>query len=157
MTQKKSKNATSNIEEISTSYKNKGALQQEIVELRALSAAQDIAIQQLHDSLSDKDKEIEHLKVLLTGAVPLIGKVERIEQSSEELIAEIQLIKLGKKAEFNELTLEEARKFEIFAKIKNGKRDSSIPVRYKTLDSNETKKLLNAASQLTTLDNKKDE
>lgn len=142
MIQKKSKNDTSNtIEEISTNYKKKGALQQENVELRALASAQDITIQKLHDSLSDKDKQIDHLKTLLAGAVPLIGKVERINQSSEELIAEIQLKKLGNKAEFNELTLEEARKFEIFAKIKNNTKSSSIPAQYTVLKEDATRLL----------------
>jgi len=156
MNQKKPQiNDISSIADLTKKYK-KGELEQLILELRALCRAQDVTIQKMHEALVSKDAEIADLKSSpVTEIVP--GQIERIMPSNEEMIVELQLEKIRSKAGLGELTLEEARKFEIFTKYKQNKKDNSIVVSARKASPEETIKLLNAASQNTTRDLKQDE
>ena len=157
MNQKKPQiNDISNIADLTKKYK-KGELEQLILELRALCRAQDVTIQQMHEALADKDNQIELLKSSPSAEI-ISGQIERIMPSNEEIIVELQLEKIRSKAGLGELTLEEARKFEIFTKYKQNKKDNSIVVTAaRKASPEETVKLLNAASQNTTRDLKQDE
>lgn len=68
--------------------------------------------------LEYKEEEISHLKSLLSGMTPVIGEVQVLPISDEELIADIQLRKLRDNAKIRELTLDETRKFDLLVKNK---------------------------------------
>jgi hypothetical protein len=95
--------------------KKKSELVQDITYLSQLAATQDIQLDNLKKEILKKTAEIEHLKKLLEAMVPPLIK---IELQPEEIVAESQLRRLRDMAQGRDLTLEEARKFEIFSKIK---------------------------------------
>jgi len=95
--------------------KKKSELIQDITYLSQLAMTQDIQLDNLKKDLERKNNEISHLKKLLEAMVPPLIKVE---MQAEEVVAEEQLKRLRDLAQNRDLTLEEARKFEIFSKIK---------------------------------------
>lgn len=137
------RNRTKQSSDSSSSVKSIGDLSQKFkdiesnyLQLQKFSEAQDKTIQRLIDELKKKDESIQHLETLLKNSVPTINKVERIEHSQEEIVAEAQLALIRRKAESGvELTLEEARKFEIFAKVKNNtnSKDKPLSAQFKNL------------------------
>lgn len=139
---KKNKNDTSNlktIKDVKKKYKSRDDLLEENTELRQVSAVQELSKQKLLKLVEEKDKEIAHLKELLTKSVKVLDTVERIEVNDEEMIAELQLQKLKGFAQNRELTLEEAKKFEIYSKIKqNVNKNRTIVPQYKRLPENIT-------------------
>lgn len=155
---KNQKNGTSNIKsisEVSKKYKNRQNLLDENTELQQFVAAQELKVSKLEDKIKQKDAEIAHLKEMLATSVPVLDKVERIEVQDEEMIAEMQLQKLKSLAQNRELTLEEARKFEIYSKIKqNVNKNRTITPQFQRLPDNTSKTdLLQIAG--TKLDDKK--
>lgn len=68
--------------------------------------------------LEAKEEEISHLKSLLAHTVPIVGEVQVVPISDEEMIADIQLRKLRDNAKIRELTLDETRKFDLLVKNK---------------------------------------
>ncbi len=96
--------------------KKKSELIQDITYLSQLAAAQDIQLDKLKKEVDRKNSEIEHLKKMLESIAPPIIK---LESQPEEIVAESQLKRLRDIAQGRDLTLEEARKFEIFSKIKH--------------------------------------
>lgn len=129
-----SDNKLVSIKDMSKNFKTKAELQSHYTELMQLAGAQEMQLQKLIKELEDKSKEIDHLKSMLAKAVPIIGGAEQIIPSDEELIAEMQLAKLKDRAHERDLTLEEARKFEIFSKIKHStKNPDDINAGYKKL------------------------
>jgi hypothetical protein len=133
------------IDNLEKKFKRKSDLQTEIAELRALAAAQEISNKNLIEKLNNKEKEIAHLKTLLEATAPFVG----IQDQNEEIIAEIQLNKLRKKAEIVELTLEEARKFEIFSKIKSNNKTRTVTPLYQRIDDPSKEKNLIEIAQTT--------
>lgn len=117
MKRKKPKNDdSSNIKELTNNFKNKAIIQAELAEARSLIAQQELNIQKLFNEIEKRNEEIQHLKNMLQKSVPIIGN--NIQKIDEETIASMQLDKLKSIAEKRELTLEEARKYEIFSKVK---------------------------------------
>lgn len=79
--------------------------------------------------LQDKENEIDHLKRMMGNTVPIIGD---LSMSNEELIAEKQIARLKEFSMIRELTLDEAKRLDIFVKIKNGNQDKEDPNKNKS-------------------------
>lgn len=106
-------------------------------------------------SLSKKIKALEEenveLKDLLDSSVPTVVQSENgltlqnVEASSdEEMIAKVQLARLNEISMSRELTLEEAKRVEIFTKILTVKgNNNSIAIQTKKLDNDDLLKFLN--------------
>jgi carbonic anhydrase len=79
-------------------------------------------IDKLLKLLEEKESEIDHLKSMLGRSVPIIGE---LNLSNEEIIAEKQIARLREFSMLRELTLDEAKRLDIFVKIKhlNEKKD----------------------------------
>lgn len=91
-----------------------------IEDLSAFARAQQKTLVELTKKNKNYEEEIKHLKKLVEGAVPLISnKSSAIDFSSndEEAIAREQLFRLKELSHDKELTLEEAKRVEIFSKI----------------------------------------
>lgn len=73
-------------------------------------------IDKLLKLLEEKESEIDHLKSMLGRSVPIIGE---LNLSNEELIAEKQIARLREFSMLRELTLDEAKRLDIFVKIKH--------------------------------------
>lgn len=105
-------------------------------------------------SLSKKVKTLEEenveLKDLLEKSTPLLNEEKKnfiayqVEASSdEEIIAKVQLARIKEISMDRELTLEEAKRVEIFTKILTTKgTNSSISVQAKQMDNDDLLKLL---------------
>lgn len=105
-------------------------------------------------SLSKKVKTLEEenveLKDLLEKSTPLLDEEKKnfvayqVEASSdEEMIAKVQLARIKEISMDRELTLEEAKRVEIFTKILTNKgSNSSISVQTKQMGSDDLLKLL---------------
>lgn len=89
-------------------------------ELRSFAEASYKSLLQLQKRNQELNNEVEHLKSLVTGAVPIINKNNESElevSSDEEEIAKIELRKLKELSYKQVLTLEEAKRVEIYSKI----------------------------------------
>lgn len=95
----------------------------EFSQLQEYAIAQQATIIQLSKKIQRLEEECDHLKKLLESSVPLIVKegndsnVEKFLSTAEETICIMQLDKLREISLERELTLEETRRVEIFAKI----------------------------------------
>lgn len=139
MSETKKKKNLSVISKSKSKYRSKSDLEKEIGELRCVLGAQELTNKKLQKALVEKEEEIQHLKDLLVNSNP----VERVELQEEELIAEIQLQNLRGIAQNRDLTLEEARKFEIFSKVKgSANKNRPIVPQYKKLPNNLSQKEL---------------
>jgi hypothetical protein len=112
--------------------------------LQQFAQAQQTTIIQISKKNQRLEEEVIHLKKLLESSVPLLkeeGKSlgERLLTSSEEAICTIQLEKLRDISMGRELTLEEARRVEIFSKVLNVSRNmpKTIEIKNKQLSSQE--------------------
>jgi hypothetical protein len=117
---KKSNDTSKSIIDISENFKKTAGLENDIKQLSSLlesSQSENIKLVKLINEYKDK---VSHLENMLQNAVPIINsnRIQKFEQLDEETIAELQLQKLKGIAESRDLTLEEARKFEIFSKVK---------------------------------------
>lgn len=127
------KSDTSNLVSISDLNEKLLTIDEE-VGLRGVIASQNREIQKLQVELETKTVKIQHLEQMLTKMIADKHKPMPIIETDEQSIAEIQLKKLKSIAMGRDLTLEETRKFEIFAKIKNThKPDDAINASYKIL------------------------
>lgn len=90
----------------------------EISKLQAYSNAQTNAIIELSKKLKNSQDEVEHLKKLLEGSVPLI-KESTIDTggNDQEQICKLEINKLRHTSLDRELTLEEVKKLDILVKI----------------------------------------
>ena len=89
-------------------------------ELKAFSTAQSKTIIELSRKNKEQSDEIVHLKKLLEGSVPLIKeKKENINLGSndQEFLCRTEINKLRDISLDRELTLEEAKKLDIYSKI----------------------------------------
>lgn len=94
------------------------------VELRAFAEAQQKTLMQVMKKNKELQEEVEHLKKLVAGAVPIIKSEsgpDLIVSSDEEEIAKIELRKLKERSYTDVLTLEEAKRVEIYTKILNSR------------------------------------
>ena len=74
-------------------------------------------ILKLKEQIQKKDEEITHLKQLLMSYSPLVGQAESIVLTNEEIIAVKQIERLNKASLDRELTLDEAKRLDIYVKI----------------------------------------
>lgn len=115
-------------------------------DLSAFARAQQKTLVELTKKNKKYEEEIKHLKKLLEGAVPVIASNKPIEfgANDEESIAREQLFRLKQLSTEKELTLEEAKRVEIFVKILTGPKDKmrTIEAKSKNLSDNELLKLL---------------
>lgn len=128
---------------------NEDVLRNSIVELENRCYSFGKKIQDLENTITEKNEEISHLKKLLEGSVSSGGGLIKTIASDEENIAELQLLRLKQKAENGELTLEEVKKFDLLVKNKRlaqGNPTTIIPD-YTSLPENTPRKhLLKLAS-----------
>lgn len=93
-------------------------------ELKTFIAAQQKTLQQVMKKNKELTDEVEHLKKLVVnGAIPLLKKEDSdlsMGSDSEE-IAKIELRKLKERSYQEVLTLEEAKRVEIYTKILSSK------------------------------------
>jgi hypothetical protein len=100
----------------------------DMAELQAFAEAQYTTIVTLTEQNQTLKEEITHLKTLLESTAPLLPtevRTERLLVSDEEAISKIQLEKLRDVSLTRELTLEEAKRFEIFYKVLNSVRSNT--------------------------------
>lgn len=119
----------------------------ELAELKNYAEAQYNTIVELTKKKQHLENEVLHLKGLLESTAPLLpteNLVEKLITSDEEAIAKMQLSKLRDLSLTRELTLEEAKRFEIFYKVLNSLRSNSktIDGKSKSLKDNELLALL---------------
>lgn len=120
-----------NISKTILQYKEMGQLQQ-------FAEAQSSTIIQLSKKLKKLEEERDHLKQLLESSVPILKDDksplmgEKFLTSSEEAICVMQLEKLRDISSARELTLEEARRVEIFSKVLTASRNSPKVIELKT-------------------------
>lgn len=87
-------------------------------DLQAFAKAQQKTLIELTKKNKNYEDEIKHLKKLLEGAVPVINdRPVDFSSNDEESIAREQLFLLKQISKEKELTMEEARKVEIYSKI----------------------------------------
>jgi hypothetical protein len=125
----------------------------DLAELRVFSEAQQKTIIKLSKKNKELEEEIVHLKKLLETTAPIISpapsaelsvSTEKFLTSDQEAICRMQLNKLKEISYERELTLEEAKRVEIFSKIINVLENSpkTIKVETKNLDNKELLSLL---------------
>lgn len=107
-------------------------------QLQQYAVAQNTTILQLSKKLKKLEEERNHLKQLLESSVPILNDDskpqlgEKFLTSSEESICVMQLEKLRDISVERELTLEEARRVEIFSKVLSASRNSPKVIEFKT-------------------------
>lgn len=123
----------------------------DLAELRAFSEAQQKTIVKLSKKNKEMEEEISHLKKLLESSAPVIAvdnapvlQADKFLTTDQEAICRMQLNKLKEVSYERELTLEEAKRVEIFSKILNVLENSpkTIKVETKNLDNKELLSLL---------------
>jgi len=123
----------------------------DFAELRAFSEAQQKTIVKLSKKNKELEEEIAHLKKLLESTTPVIAvdntpafQADKFLTTDQEAICRMQLNKLKEVSYERELTLEEAKRVEIFSKILNVLENSpkTIKVETKNLDNKELLSLL---------------
>lgn len=108
--------SNNNLDKMSIKFK-------EFSELQMFAEAQQKTIVSLTKKLNEKEDEIKHLKKLIEGAVPLLPSTEtssliiNLSDSDEKNICKLELNKLKKLSLDRELTLEEAKKVDIYSKL----------------------------------------
>lgn len=123
----------------------------DMAELKAFSEAQQKTIVKLSKKNKELEEEVTHLKKLLESTAPIIApdsnqviSTEKFLTSDQEAICRMQLNRLKEVSYERELTLEEAKRVEIFSKIINVLENSpkTIKVETKNLDNKELLSLL---------------
>ena len=133
------------IDKMLSSYKTEA-------ELRAFAEASQKTLLQVMKKNKELTDEVEHLKKLVSGAVPIVkkeGESPLSVGSDEEEIAKIELRKLRDKAmDPDSLMLEDAKKVEIYSKIlaSKQKKESNNEREVKELDANELLALVESPS-----------
>lgn len=117
-----------------------------IAELYSKLAKKEEKIKELKEEIDNKLAKITHLEQMLMKTIPNLFNTEKIQVPDEVTIAEMQLQKLKGLAMNRDLTLEETRKFEIFSKVKNIKKeDHGIINSYRILPSSQPLDLIKIA------------
>lgn len=112
------------------------------------NVALQVTINKLADKLSQAEEEIINLKKMLFDTTPAIeGLVQSM--SDEELIADIQLRKLAEKAKFQELNLEEIKRYDLLVKNKRLAQGKATQIEGSKKTELPASKLLEIASKKT--------
>lgn len=124
----------------------------DLAELRVFSEAQQKTIVKLSKKNKELEEEISHLKRLLETTAPIIStneaapavSADKFLTTDQEAICRMQLNRLKEVSYERELTLEEAKRVEIFSKIINVLENSpkTIKVETKNLDNKELLSLI---------------
>ena len=106
---------------------------QTLGELKEFAEAQHQTIVVQSKRIQHLEAEVEHLKSMLSSTVPIIAEPNKnnpvVPLSDEESISRMELSKLRGISSQRDLTMEEARKVEIYSKILNqGKDGKSKPI-----------------------------
>jgi len=111
----------------------------DLAELRVFSEAQQKTIIKLSKKNKELEEEIVHLKKLLEGQTPLIQTStqppsvgEKFLTSDQESICRMELNKLKQVSFERELTLEEAKRVDIYSKILNVLENSPKTIKVET-------------------------
>lgn len=141
---------TKNVEQLFEDAQVSIELKKRIKDLEKTNKAQYKTIQTLIADSREKDERITHLEGLLKTGLPVLTEKSVgplfSSASTEEEICEMQIRWLKQVASQRDLTLEEARKFEIYAKVKKmAKEDAVIEVRASNVSSMSEEKLLQIA------------
>lgn len=121
-------------------------------ELQEYTVAQYNTIIQQSKKITQLESEISHLKKLVTQTTPLIeGRSDsspHLITSDEEAIARLELRKLRDSSMGRELTMEEARKVEVYSKLLHqlSNKPKTIVVDTKKISSDQLLNSLNEAS-----------
>lgn len=75
-------------------------------------------INTLNTQLTQKTQEVQHLMELLAGMTPVVGEVNKLMPSDEEVIADLQLKSLKASALVRDLTLDEVKRMDLLVKNK---------------------------------------
>ena len=132
---------SNNIDEMSEQFK-------ELADKQFHIEAQHNTIIELSKKINALETERDHLKLLLEQSTPLLDtsnlEGELMGSSNEEMICRAQIAKLNILSSQRDLTLEECRKLEIYAKILNTlqNRPKTIKFEAKKLGDGELLKLL---------------
>lgn len=89
------------------------------IELQEYADAQYLALKQATDRIKLLQDEVEHLKSLLVGAVPMVGqgRVESFIVAPEQTIAEIEIARLQERVTKGEsLEFEDVKKYDLYVK-----------------------------------------
>lgn len=120
------------------------------IELKEYANAQYVTLEKATKRIQELEEEVNHLKSLLTSTTEIIEPQNKIVVSpvaKEQEICEVQIERLRKVSLDRELTLEEAKRFDIFNKallaIKGA--EKAIPVDFTHINLDE-KDLLTIAS-----------
>lgn len=134
------KNKTDGIVTFLNQYKNEA-------ELKVFAEAQMNTIMELKRKLDESEKARQHLEKQLDGKAPIVIVKEDGDLQDQHAIAVMQLARLRDVSLGRELTLEEARKLEIYDKIVSRKPDErdATEVPYKKMSEDE---LLAVASEV---------
>lgn len=101
--------------------KNVDDLEKSFTELQEYSDTQFRTIVELKKQVESQKEEIKSLKALLEGNLPQLGinipELNGIGIPNEQLICEAQITLLKERAVSRELTLEEAKKFQIYTTV----------------------------------------
>lgn len=123
----------------------------DLAELRVFSEAQQKTIVKLSKKNKELEEEISHLKKLLESTAPIVTtsaepavSAEKFLTTDQEAICRMQLNRLKEVSYERELTLEEAKRVEIFSKIINVLENSpkTIKVETKSIDSKDLMSLI---------------
>lgn len=128
----------------------------DFAELRVFSEAQQKTIIKLTKKNKELEEEVAHLKKLLESTAPVINtgvsatdgvpviSAEKFLTTDQEAICRMQLNRLKEVSYERELTLEEAKRVEIFSKIINVLENSpkTIKVETKNIDSKDLMSLI---------------
>lgn len=123
----------------------------DLAELRVFSEAQQKTIVKLSKKNKELEEEISHLKKLLESTAPIVAtstepvvSAEKFLTTDQEAICRMQLNRLKEVSYERELTLEEAKRVEIFSKIINVLENSpkTIKVETKSIDSKDLMSLI---------------
>lgn len=124
----------------------------DLAELRVFSEAQQKTIVKLSKKNKELEEEVTHLKKLLETTAPIIStneatptiSADKFLTTDQEAICRMQLNRLKEVSYERELTLEEAKRVEIFSKIINVLENSpkTIKVETKGLDNKELLSLI---------------
>ena len=125
------------------------------IELRAYAEAQYTTILELSKKIQKLEEENVGLKKLLENSTPLLEDQKKeflgysLDACNEEIISTIQLNKLKEISFDRELTLEETKRVEIYAKILSNLNAKKTEKQPQTADSLSNEDLLKLASSLT--------
>jgi hypothetical protein len=100
--------------------KDKLDIAKEIIDLKAFNIALTKTNTELLKTIKAQEEEITHLKALVEGTVPLIkteSDAKKFETNDQEYICRTEISKLRDFSLTRALTLEEAKRFDIYCKI----------------------------------------